>query len=120
MKRSWQLLVGFAIGLFRLTVDTPAKIDPKFTYETGSFLWIVNQIYFQYFSILIFFVSTVTMIVVSYMTREPDYARISGLTYGTLTDEDRASTRSSWSGLDLAASAGLMVLIVAAYLYFRG
>jgi solute:Na+ symporter, SSS family len=114
------LLVGFAVGLFRLAVDTPAKIDPKFAYETGSFLWIVNQIYFQYFSILIFFVSTATMIVVSYMTREPDYARISGLTYGTLTDEDRASTRSSWSGLDLATSVGLMVLIVAAYLYFRG
>lgn len=114
------LLVGFAVGLFRLAVDTPAKIDPKFAYETGSFLWIVNQIYFQYFSILIFFVSTATMIVVSYMTREPDYARISGLTYGTLTDEDRASTRSSWNGLDLATSVGLMVLIVAAYLYFRG
>lgn len=114
------LLVGFAIGLFRLAVDTPAKIDPKFAYETGSFLWVVNQIYFQYFSILIFFVSMATMILVSYMTREPDYARISGLTYGTLTDEDRASTRSSWSGLDLAASIGLMVLIVAAYLYFRG
>ncbi|MBA4106154.1 MAG: Na+/glucose cotransporter [Pirellula sp.] len=114
------LLVGFAVGLFRLGVDTPAKIDPEFTYETGSFLWIVNQIYFQYFSILIFFISTATMILVSYMTREPDYARISGLTFGTLTDEDRESTRSSWSGLDLAASVGLMVLIVAAYLYFRG
>jgi SSS family solute:Na+ symporter len=114
------LLVGFAVGLFRLGVDTPAKIDPKFAYETGSFLWIVNQIYFQYFSILIFFISTATMILVSYMTREPDYARISGLTYGTLTDEDRESTRSSWSGLDLATSVGLLVLIVAAYLYFRG
>ena len=114
------LLVGFAVGLFRLGVDTPAKIDPEFTYETGSFLWIVNQIYFQYFSILIFFISTATMILVSYMTREPDYARISGLTFGTLTAEDRESTRSSWSGLDLATSVGLMVLIVAAYLYFRG
>ena len=114
------LLVGFAVGLFRLAVDTPPKIDPKFAYETGSFLWIVNQIYFQYFSILIFFISLATMIGVSYMTREPDYARISGLTYGTLTDEDRESTRRSWSGLDLAASVGLLVLIVAAYLYFRG
>lgn len=114
------LLVGFAVGLFRLAVDTPSKIDPSFAYETGSFLWIVNQIYFQYFSILIFFISTATMIGVSYMTREPDYARISGLTFGTLTDEDRESTRNSWSGLDLAASIGLMVLIVAAYLYFRG
>ncbi|QDT71843.1 sodium:solute symporter [Lacipirellula limnantheis] len=114
------LLVGFAVGLFRLAVDTPAKINPEFAYEPGSFLWIVNQIYFQYFSILIFFISAATMILVSYLTGEPDYARISGLTYGTLTDEDRASTRSSWSGLDLATSIGLLVLIVAAYLYFRG
>lgn len=114
------LLVGFAVGLFRLGVDTPGKLDPKFAYDPDSFLWIVNQIYFQYFSILIFFISLATMILVSYMTREPDYARISGLTYGTLTDEDRESTRSSWSGLDLATSVGLLVLIVAAYLYFRG
>jgi SSS family solute:Na+ symporter len=114
------LLVGFAIGLFRLAVDTPPKVYDNFAYDKGSFLWIVNQIQFQYFSLLIFLASLVTMIVVSYMTRQPDYAKIKGLTFGTLSEEDRASTRSSWGAFDVFASVGLLALIVAAYLYFQG
>jgi SSS family solute:Na+ symporter len=114
------LIVGFAIGLFRLAVDTPPKISPGFAYEKGSFLWVVNQIQFQYFSLLILLASLVTMIAVSYLTPRPDYARIKGLTFGTLTEEDRESTRRSWTALDAVTSVGLLALIVAAYLYFRG
>jgi solute:Na+ symporter, SSS family len=118
------LLVGFAMGLFRLAVDTPPKMwslpDKPWTYPEGSFLWVVNNIYFQYFSLLIFIVSSLTMIVVSYMSREPDYSQFAGLTYGTESEQDRAETRASWSGLDVAASVGLLVIIVTAYLYFTG
>jgi len=114
------LIVGFAVGLFRLAVDTRPKISEGFAYDEGSFLWIVNNIYFQYFSLLIFLISLLTMIVVSFMTREPDYERISGLTYGTLSPEQRAESRRSWSSVDVAVSVGLLAAIVAAYLYFRG
>ena len=114
------LIVGFALGVFRLVVDTPSKIDPSFHYVDGSFLWIVNKIYFQYYSLLIFIVSSIVMIVVSYMTEAPSLEQIRGLTYGTLTAEDKATTRSSWSGLDIAASALVLVAILAAYLYFNG
>jgi SSS family solute:Na+ symporter len=37
----WALVVGFAMGLFRLSVDTPVKLLGNFTYAEGSFLWIV-------------------------------------------------------------------------------
>jgi SSS family solute:Na+ symporter len=118
------LIVGFALGLFRLAVDTPPKIWSTATqpweYAEGSFLWIVNKVYFQYFSLLIFLISVAVMVVVSHMTREPDYQRITGLTFGTLTEEHREATRRSWSVGDVAASVGLMVAIIAAYLYFRG
>ena len=40
-------------------------------YTEGSFLWIVNNIYFQYYSLLIFVVCVVVMIVVSYLTEAP-------------------------------------------------
>ena len=33
------MLVGFALGLFRLAVDTPVKLIDNFQYSTGSFLW---------------------------------------------------------------------------------
>ena len=44
----------------------------------GSFLWIVNNIYFQYYSLLIFLVSAVTMVVVSYLTAPPPLRRSRG------------------------------------------
>ena len=60
------------------------------------------------------------MIIVSFATREPDYQKLAGLTFGTLSQADRQSTRQSWTGLDVAASIGLLALIIAAYFYFSG
>jgi SSS family solute:Na+ symporter len=117
------LVIGFAMGVFRLAVDTPVTLGLgalQGGYTPGSFLWIVNNIYFQYYSLLIFVVSVVVMIAVSYMTAPPDYARISGLTYATATSEHRAETRASWDVRDLAGSALVLVAILIAYLYFRG
>ena len=114
------LVIGFGLGLFRLGVDTPAQIDASFAYEPGSFLWIVNNIYFQYYSLFIFLVSTAVLIGVSYATEEPDEKQIEGLTYATVTDEQRAATRNSWTQGDVLASAAVLAAILAAYLYFNG
>ncbi len=126
----WALIVGFALGLFRLAVDTPVKlfkdnpatpdVNEAFQYAQGSFFWIVNNVYFQYYSLLIFLVCIAVMVVVSHLTSEPAYSKIGGLTYGTLTDEDRRASRASWNGWDVLASAAVLAAILAAYLYFRG
>jgi solute:Na+ symporter, SSS family len=114
------LITGFALGVFRLAVDTPVKLVNEFAYSDGSFFWVVNNIFFQYYSLIIFVVCVVVMIVVSYMTETPDYAKISGLTYGTTTDEQRKETRESWSKRDVVFSLLLFVFILAAYLFFTG
>ncbi|MBN1796090.1 MAG: sodium:solute symporter [Sedimentisphaerales bacterium] len=116
----WALIVGFALGLFRLGVDTPVKLMKDFAYTEGSFWWIVNNMYFQYYSLLIFLICIAVMFVVSYLTKEPSYEKIDGLTYGTLTDEDRKQSRASWNKWDVIASCGVLAAILAAYLYFRG
>lgn len=114
------LITGFVMGLFRLAIDTPAKLIESFTYEQGSFFWIMNNIFFQYYSLLIFIVSAVVMIVVSYMTEEPSYQKITSLTYSTITAEDRKQSRTSWNIRDVVSSLIVLVLIVAVYLYFTG
>ncbi len=114
------LTTGFSLGLFRLAVDTPVKLISGFSYPKGSFLWIVNNIFFQYYSLFIFIVSVIVMIVVSYATEAPSYEKISGLTYGTVTDEHRRESRSSWQWRDLIATLVVLGLILAAYLYFTG
>jgi SSS family solute:Na+ symporter len=114
------LIVGFALGLFRLAVDTPVKLEPEFAYTPGSFLWVVNNIFFQYYSIIILLVSAAVMIGVSFASRPPSYESISGLTFGTLTDEHRATSRASWKATDVISSGIVLLLILAAYLYFTG
>ena len=117
------LISGFALGAFRLAVDTPVALGLggyEGGYAPGSFLWIVNNIYFQYYSLLIFVTAVVVMVGVSYATREPSYEHISGLTYATITDEHRAQSRGSWDYRDVVGSALVLVMITLAYLYFRG
>jgi SSS family solute:Na+ symporter len=113
------LIVGFAMGLLRLAIDTPVKLLGR-SYAEGSFLWIMNNIFFQYYSLLIFVVCIIVMIAVSYATESPSYEKIKGLTYGTLTAEDRKISRASWNYRDVILSAMLLAVIVAAYLYFTG
>ncbi len=117
------LVVGFALGLFRMLVDTPVTLGVagfEKGYAPGSFLWIVNNIYFQYFSMLITVVAILVAVGVSLATAAPEYARLSGLTYATATDEDRANTRASWGWQEVASSVLVILCILAAYLYFRG
>lgn len=114
------LVTGFALGLLRLAVDTPVKLVENFAYTQGSFFWIINNIFFQYYSLLIFVVCVIVMLVVSYMTEEPAYSKINGLTYATTSHEDRAASRASWSRGDVIASGVVLALIMMAYLYFTG
>ncbi|OGU66301.1 MAG: Na+/glucose cotransporter [Stygiobacter sp. RIFOXYC12_FULL_38_8] len=114
------LYTGFALGLIRLAIDTPVKLVKGFSYSEGSLLWIINNIFFQYYGLLIFIVSLIVMVVVSYMSEVPDYAKISGLTFGTRTDEQKKTTRESWSAIDVIASGIVLALILIAYIYFSG
>jgi SSS family solute:Na+ symporter len=122
------MIVGFIMGIFRMAVDTPVTLawfgrdahGAAKGYAEGSLLWIVNNTYFQYFSLLIAFVSAATMIAVSYMTEAPRYDKIRGLTLGTATEDDLRATRQSWDWRDVAASAFILLCILGAYLYFRG
>jgi SSS family solute:Na+ symporter len=118
--------VGFLMGLFRLAVDTPVKMawfgrdaaGNAIGYAQGTFLWIVNNIFFQYYSILILAVSIATMILFSLTSEKPDYGRIAGLTFGTLDPAQRK--QRTWAGGDVLASLAVLAAIAAAYLYFTG
>ncbi|MGZ3845213.1 MAG: sodium:solute symporter [Flavisolibacter sp.] len=113
------LIAGFIMGLFRLAVDTPVKLMGT-TYQQGTFLWVVNNIFFQYYSLLITIVCIIVFLVVSFATRQPDYQKISGLTFSTMSVDDKASMRSTWSAKDVILSVLLVLAIIAIYSYFTG
>ena len=117
------LIVGFALGVFRLMVDTPVTLGLSGLtggYPEGSFLWIINNIYFQYYSLVIFIVSCAVLVGVSYATEPPTATQVSGLTYATVTADQRRETRASWNRVDVLASLGVLAIILLAYIYFNG
>lgn len=117
------LIVGFLLGAVRLLIDTPVKLGMagfEAGYTQGSLAWIIHHIYFQYYSLGIFLVCVAVMIGVSYLSPAPPEEKIRGLTFATVTAEQRALSRASWSVADLASSGLVLVLILVAYLFFRG
>ena len=117
----WAMIVGFALGLFRMIVDTPVTLGvAENGYAEGSFLWIVNNINFQYFSILITLISALVMVGVSYATEAPDYGKLTNLTFGTRTHEHLSESQASWSWREVATSILVVAVIAGGYLYFVG
>jgi SSS family solute:Na+ symporter len=117
------LITGFALGVLRLVVDTPVTLRAagfEAGYPEGTWFWILNNIYFQYYSLLIFLVSTAVLIGVSYLTPPPDERRLIGLTYATVTETQRRESRRSWNQWDVVSSGAVLALIGAAYVYFSG
>jgi SSS family solute:Na+ symporter len=114
---------GFALGLVRLAVDTPVTLGMDGYaggYTSGSLLWILNNIYFQYYSLLIFLVSVVVLIGVSLVTAPPSPAQLAGLTYATITRQQQRESRASWNHWDVINSVIVLLLIAVAYVYFVG
>lgn len=121
MGALWAMIVGFVLGIARMAVDTPVSFGGSgFQYAKGSFLWIINNIYFQYWSVLITVVSAIVMVVVSHMTTEPDYKKIENLTFATTTQKDKAKSRASWGWHEVVYSGVVLLCILGSYLYFRG
>ena len=117
------LITGFALGVLRLIVDTPVTLRAagfETGYPEGTWFWILNNIYFQYYSLLIFLVSTAVLIGVSYVTPPPNERQLSGLTYATVTETQRRESRRSWNQWDVVSSGAVLALIGAAYVYFSG
>jgi SSS family solute:Na+ symporter len=122
------LVIGFLLGLLKLAIDTPVALamfgktddGAAVAYDPGTFQYIINNMYFQYFSLAIFIISATVMVAVSLATSPPDASKLNGLTYGAVSDEDKRRTRESWSGLDVVSSLVVVGLIIAAYIYFSG
>jgi SSS family solute:Na+ symporter len=117
------LLVGFLLGVFRLAVDTPVALRLEGFqngYAVGSFFWIINNIYFQYYSLFIFVISVIVMVSVSYASEPPSDTQIRDLTFATMSQDHRSESRKSWNRWDVINSCFVLALILIAYLYFVG
>ena len=57
---------------------------------------------------------------VTLSTTEPEYSKIVGLSFGTLTKEQRLENKNSYEIIDVILSVSLVIIVVAILSYFTG
>ncbi|HPN70866.1 MAG TPA: sodium:solute symporter [Saprospiraceae bacterium] len=108
------LFFGLLMGTLRIIAELTIQ-------EGGSgFMYSFATINFAHMAIFMFLACTVVCIVVSLLTSPPSEAQIAGLTFGTLTAEQKAEARSSYSTSDLVVSVVLVIVIISILSYFVG
>ena len=134
------LLTGFVLGAARLVlelVNGPAATG----LPAGSIWAYIAEINFLHFAIILFLICVAVLVGVSLLTQPPPRRKVAGLTYATadepvmgLDEEDAeeevpaaATSESSpshedpssrWRRIDLWLTAGLIVGVLATWLYF--
>jgi SSS family solute:Na+ symporter len=73
---------------------------------------------FLYFCIYLFIFSIAILVVVSLLTPAPTEDKTAGLTFATTVAADKAASRASWNGWDVALSLLVVGIIISIMLYF--
>ncbi len=111
-------------GLFLLILRLGSEIyyQPQLAAgETVSgFLFGFASVNFAHMAIFMFIFSVILCITVSLATTAPVYENIKGLSFGTLTAEDRAENKKSYDTIDVVLSVLLVVIVIGILLYFTG
>lgn len=114
------LLAGLVLLILRL--GSEIYYQPQITAgeEATGFLFQFATVNFAHMAIFMFIFSVVLCVSVSLATTPPDYAKIKGLSFGTLSAEDRAATKGSYSTVDVVLSVLLVAIVIAILSYFTG
>ncbi len=108
------LATGFALGMTRLATNVFSDhMNPD-----GLFYKIIQQPNWLHYSIYLFFLCIVVIVVVSFFTKPGDASKTVGLTYGSATPDQIAETRASWNRWDVVHTAIILSVIAAFYIYF--
>ncbi|NNF33335.1 MAG: sodium/solute symporter [Saprospiraceae bacterium] len=108
------LFFGLLMGTLRIIAELSVA-------EGGSgFIHTFATINFAHMAIFMFLACLVVCISVSLMTAAPSEKQIAGLTFGTLTAEQKQSAKNSYSKWDILASVALLIVIIAILSYFTG
>lgn len=111
----WGLLVGFVLGMGKLTLQTLVKSG---AIAQGGMLWEIGNFNGYYFSGVLFLFSVVFVIAVSLATPAPAPEKVANLTFASVSHEFAKENRASWGLPDLVGTAIVLGMVLTVYVYF--
>lgn len=109
------LLMGLIIAFLRLTLELARDVFPE-----DSLLYFFGNLNFLTFAAWFFLFSVLLCIVVSLATPAPSARQIAGLTYGSLTSEQKRENRNSYNIWDIIFSLLVIGIVVFVMISFSG
>ena len=105
------LIVGLIVAFLRIGLELAVdSLDPN------GVIYALAKANFLTFAAWFFLFSVIVCVVVSFLTPAPSAQQINGLTYGTLTEEQKNSNRNSYNVWDIVFS--LIVIAMVAFVMF--
>ena len=114
------LMAGLILLIMRLSSEI--YFQPEISSDTivDSYMFVFATINFSHMAILMFIFSILLCVSVTLSTTEPEYSKIVGLSFGTLTKEQKLENKNSYEKVDLILSVILVIIVVAILYYFTG
>lgn len=114
------LLFGLLMATLRIICELVFLENGKLPAGETSLFAQFAAINFAHMAIYMFVGCVLVCSIVSLSTAKPSLEQIQGLTIGTLSAEQKAAARASYSKWDLIFSVLLVAIVIAVLVYFRG
>ena len=108
------LATGFTLGMARLV----SKVFEGYLNADGVIYSLFLSHNWLHYSIYLFFICILVIVVVSFFTKPLPMNQINGLVLGTESAEQKAETRASWNGWDVFNTLVILGITIAFYIYF--
>ncbi|KAB5487664.1 MULTISPECIES: sodium:solute symporter [Flagellimonas] len=114
------LTAGLVLLVLRLGSEIYYQPQIASNAEVTGFLFQFATVNFAHMAIFMFLFSVILCISVTLATSPPDYIKIKGLSMGTLSADDKAATKGSYSTVDVVLSVLLVIIVIVILSYFTG
>jgi SSS family solute:Na+ symporter len=114
------LISGLILLILRLGAEIYFQEEITSGIEVSGIAFSFATINFAHMAIFMFIFSVFLCIGVSMASAVPDYARIEGLSFGTMTAKMKQDFRESFNTTDLVLSVILVAMVISILLYFTG
>ncbi len=112
------LIAGLVLLVLRLSSEIYYQADISAGAVHDNLMYGFATINFAHMAIFMFLFSVALCISVSLATNPPDYKRISGLSFGTLTKEHKLENKGSYDTIDVVLSVVLVAIVIGILMYF--
>lgn len=126
----WGMITGFVVGVIRISAKVmytslakaEGYTDVKlWAADTGVSNWFYEVFYgvnWLFFSGGMLILSLMVIYVVSQFTKQAEASQLQGLTFASVSAEQKAISRASWNHWDIIHSAIILGITTAFYIYF--